>query len=89
MGRDTLSVWKRSVTCPLMVEADDDEEEGEEGEEGEDGEGDEGGDEDEEEVGLGVRGGGGEVEVQWWRHIPEHERMPIDAAAPCVAHLLE
>lgn len=85
MGRDTLTVWRRSTTCPLLVEADEEEDESEGGNDTDDdeklrdSEGDDTGNTWHAEQ---------NTEVQWWRHIPLDERLPEDAAAPCVAHLL-
>ena len=67
-GRDALTVWKRTTTCPVLMpsasESDDDEQEGSE------------------------EGAGAGMEVHWWRHVPLEERLEVDAAAPCAAHLL-
>jgi hypothetical protein len=57
--RDTLSVWKRSETCCMVFQGDDEDEEDE-----------------------------GEEEVEY-KYIPPEEVLPVDAAAPCVAHLLK
>jgi len=54
--RDTISVWKRTETCPIVFAADSDDEEEDE-----------------------------EIE---YRYIPESDRLPVDIAAPCLAHLL-
>ena len=57
-ARDTLSVWKRSETCCMVFQGDDEDEEDE----------------------------GEEVE---YKYIPPEEVLPVDAAAPFVAHLLK
>ena len=54
--RDTISVWKRSETCAIVFDAEDEDDE--------------------------------EEEVEY-RHVPKDERLPVDVAAPCLAHLLE
>mmetsp|Transcript_10706 Transcript_10706/g.19229 ORF Transcript_10706/g.19229 Transcript_10706/m.19229 type:complete len:413 (-) Transcript_10706:1254-2492(-) len=56
--KDTLSVWKRSETCCMAFQNDDDSE----------------GDEEEDEV--------------YYKYIPPRDVLPVDLAAPCVAHLL-
>lgn len=67
-GRDAITVWKRTTTCPVLMP----------GSGSSDGE-DDGDDDEEEDAGP---------EVHWWRHIPVAERLEVDAAAPCAAHLL-
>jgi len=66
-GRDSISVWRRSTTCPVWMPGDEDDDEQDDEEEG---------------------GEAAQCEVQWWRHIPKQERLPVDAAAPCCSHLL-
>jgi len=56
---DTLSVWKRSETCCMTFQNDDESD------------GDDGSDDD-----------------AYYKYIPPEEVLPIDLAAPCVAHLL-
>jgi len=111
-GRESISVWKRSAVCPLLMPDDSSSEEDEsEGnlsstadlgnksgmsantrsnsddshdESNEDSTDDSEGDSNDDELAGGARG----PSVQFWRHIPEDERLPVDAAAPCMAHLL-
>ncbi|KAL3823355.1 hypothetical protein ACHAXA_008850 [Cyclostephanos tholiformis] len=59
--RDTLSVWKRSKTCCMAFQDDDDESDG------------------------SKNGSYGDM---YYKYIPPEEVLPIDCAAPCVAHLL-
>lgn len=57
--RDTLSVWKRSATCCIAFENDDESQ------------GDDESDDD-----------------AYYKYVPSEELLPVDSAAPCVAHLL-
>jgi chromatin remodeling complex protein RSC6 len=66
---------------------DDDDDDEEEEEEREEDENEEEAEDDEEEEDAGEDADAG-VSVQWWRYIPEDERLPTDSAAKCVAHLL-
>jgi hypothetical protein len=74
-------------------EDSDEDEEGSDERNDEEGEGDDDGDgESVKSDEIGGSGGYpsdvGGSSVQFWRHIPEDERLPVDAAAPCMAHLL-
>jgi hypothetical protein len=114
-GRESISVWKRSAVCPLLMPDDSSSDEDGSEHEGsnsaalgkttgvaaktrsnsDDGH-DESNDESSESIvdsegdenDEGFPGSTGGTSVQFWRHIPEDERLPVDAAAPCMAYLL-
>ena len=45
-----------------------------------------GGEDDDDDAGGAMELNGS---VSWWRYIPESERLPVDAAAPCLVHLMK
>jgi hypothetical protein len=59
--RDTLSVWKRSETCCMAFQDDDDD---------------------------GNESKNSSYGDMYYKYIPPEEILPVDCAAPCVAHLL-
>jgi len=59
--RDTLSVWKRSETCCMAFQDDDDD---------------------------GNESKNSSYGDMHYKYIPPEEILPVDCAAPCVAHLL-
>jgi hypothetical protein len=76
--RDTISVWKRSSTIPIVFDDEDEKEVANDEDDDDDDNDDNEDDEDDDEA----------EEVEY-KYIPVDEQLPITVAAPCLEHLLK